>query len=112
MHTLEITGLTVDATIGVHAYEQKILQPLLIDISLKLEADNIPDDINHTLDYDKLCQTITQFIKSRPFQLIETVVNEVVSLLKTEFQITPIKVSVSKPNAIKNARNISVIFHA
>lgn len=108
MDTLTITGLTVNTRIGVHAWEQRISQRLLLDISLATDFRACADDLDKTIDYDKLCQEVTYFAESHAFQLIETVAEKVAELIRETFQVTDITVSVSKPDAIKNAKNIQV----
>lgn len=94
--------------IGVHAWEQQILQRLYIDISIPGNFTACNDDITNTIDYDKLCQTVTAYIESHSFCLIETVADKVANLIKQEFAIPQLTVSVSKPHAIKNASDIRV----
>jgi dihydroneopterin aldolase len=109
MDILNIKGLNVAAKIGVHVWEQRINQQLLIDISIPSDFSNCQDDIANTLDYDSLCKTVTEFVESKSFQLIESVADSVARLIQQEFKVTKINVAVSKPNAVKNAGTIQVV---
>ncbi|MBA2709474.1 MAG: dihydroneopterin aldolase [Tatlockia sp.] len=108
MDSLQIKGLSVTTRIGVHAWEQQIEQRLLIDITIPSDFSECNDVLSDTFDYEKLCQQVTHFVESNAFQLIETVANQIAHLIKTEFKIAQLSVSVSKPHAIKNAANIQV----
>lgn len=108
MDILHITELSVMAQIGVHAWEQKILQPLLLDIHIPLEVCKCENKLENTLDYEMLCQYITNFIASSSFTLIETVAEAVVNLIKTEFKIDKVTLTVKKPHAIKNAKMVAI----
>ncbi|MDI9817935.1 MULTISPECIES: dihydroneopterin aldolase [unclassified Legionella] len=108
MDTLQITGLSIQTHIGVHAWEQKILQPLLIDITIPGDFSACQDDIANTIDYDKLCQQVTAYVEVNSFRLIETVAEQLAQLIKSAFNVQQITISVSKPHAIKNAANIRV----
>lgn len=108
MDTLNIQGLSVHTQIGVYAWEQAIKQQLLIDIIIPYDFSQCGDNIKHTLDYDTLCKTVTAFVESQSFQLIEYVANCVAQLIKDEFQIPQLTVAVSKPHAVKNAALIKV----
>ncbi|MCX7117532.1 MAG: dihydroneopterin aldolase [Legionellales bacterium] len=108
MDHLQITALSTKTRIGVHAWEQRILQQLLLDIHIPYDFKNSQDDLAKTLDYDALCQRVTTFVESNHFQLIETVANEVAAFLIKEFAIKTLTLTVSKPHAIKNAGMISV----
>ena len=109
MDTLNITALKVNTKIGVYAWEQRINQQLLIDMSLNADFSNCQDELNNALDYAALCETVTQFVESKSFQLIETVANDVAQLIKETFKVSQLTVAVSKPHAVKNAANIQVI---
>lgn len=109
MDYLHIKGLKVSTRIGVHAWEQRIEQLLIIDITISADFHACEDKLDNTLDYDELCQRITHFVESHSFKLIETVANKVADLIKNEFKVKQLTVEVSKPQAIKNANTISVL---
>lgn len=109
MDTLIIEALHVSTEIGVYAFEQRIKQTLLIDITLSLDCSSCDDNLNNTVNYDALCQMVTQMVESRSFQLIETVANEVAKRIQQEWNVPKLRVAVSKPHAIKNAKNVQVI---
>lgn len=108
MNQLEITALRVKTRIGVYAWEQRILQELLIDVTIPLTT-SAKDDLSKTVDYQKLCQEITGFVESQSFYLIETVAECLLDLIQTKFDVTHLSLRVSKPHAIPNAKNISIL---
>jgi dihydroneopterin aldolase len=105
---LDITGLAVSTHIGIHAWEQKIRQRLLLDIGIPMDFTTCENALNNTIDYDQLCLHVTSYLESQSFELIETVAEKVAALLKETFNIATIRVRVSKPGAVKNADNVSV----
>lgn len=109
MDTLHIKGLKASTRIGVYTWEQHINQQLLIDISIETDLSACQEDLSKTIDYDVLCEKVTQFVESKAFQLIESVANEVAQFIHDNFKLTQLTVGVSKPYAIKNADNIQVI---
>ncbi|KTD48568.1 dihydroneopterin aldolase [Legionella rubrilucens] len=108
MDSLQIKGLSIATRIGIHEWEQRIAQRILIDIHIPADFSHCEEDINKTIDYDKLCQRVTRHVESQSFKLIETVADSVANLLKTEFPVQQVTVSVSKPHAVKNAADILV----
>lgn len=106
-----IEGLTISTTIGVYDWEKKIKQKLILD--LEMAWDNQPagksDDISLCLDYFQVSQTISTFIQSSKFELIECVAEQVADLVIIKFGVKWIKVKVSKPGAITNANNVAVL---
>lgn len=109
MDKLEIIELKVATKIGIHAWEQSIIQPLIIDLDIFYDVSKCNDSIETTLDYDKLCQLITLFVSENSFQLIETVAEKICELVKKEFKVEKLLVKVCKPGAIKNAKNVCVV---
>lgn len=105
---LSISALKVKTHIGVHAWEQRILQTLLLDIEIPIAISNCNDELDKTIDYDALCGNITTFIESHAFALIEAVAEQVAQKIKLEYQVPSVKVSVSKPHAMSNAGNVCV----
>jgi len=108
MDMLHISALSAMTYIGIHTWEQRILQQLLIDIQIPIDLTQCNNQLTNTIDYSQLCTCVTSFIESTTFTLIETVAENVAQLIKDEFHVTQLTVSVSKPQAIKNARNICV----
>lgn len=108
MDSIQIKGLVVSTRIGVYAWEQKINQRLLIDIFIPTNLSACEDNIENTLDYNRLCQGVAGYVESKAFLLIETVANEVAQFIKTEFNVAAVTVTVNKPGAIKNTANVSV----
>ena len=109
MDNLTITGLQISTRVGVYPWEQHILQPLLLDISLPLDTQACHDQLDNTVDYAKLTQAITQLLESKSFQLIETVAEETAQLIHQAYpQVPTVKITVSKPKALKNAHNVGI----
>jgi dihydroneopterin aldolase len=103
-----ISALAINTRIGVHAWEQRILQTLLLDISIAVDLSTCNNDLANTIDYDALCQCITSFVESHTFTLIETVAEQVAQLVRETFGVTAITLTVCKPHAVKNAGNVCV----
>jgi 7,8-dihydroneopterin aldolase/epimerase/oxygenase len=111
MDMLQITALNVKTKIGIHAWEQRILQQLLIDIHIDADFSACKDELTNTLDYDALCQLVTTYVEGNTFKLIETVAEHVAGLIKEKFAVKQVKISVSKPHAVKNAGNVCIIIN-
>ncbi len=111
MDILNITGLSVATKIGVYAWEQRINQQLLIDITIPNDFKDCKDKLENTIDYEALCQKVTQFVESKSFQLIETVANEVAEFIQEQFKVITLTIAVTKPHAIKNASGIKIVIN-
>ncbi|QYN46975.1 dihydroneopterin aldolase [Gilliamella sp. ESL0405] len=106
-----IEGLTLFTTIGVYQWEKNIKQKLILD--LEMAWDNQPagktDDVSLCLDYFAVSQTITTFIQSNQFELIECVAERIAELVIEKFGVNWLRIKVSKPDAIANAGNVAVV---
>ena len=108
MDNLLVTGLTAKTRIGIHDWEQQILQTVVVDLELPCDLAKVNDDIDNTIDYAKLSELVTHFIESNNFHLLETLASQLSDLVFSEFDIHQLKLTVSKPNAISNAKNICI----
>lgn len=112
MDYLRIEGLRVDTRIGVHEWEKKITQTLLIDIEIPGDFSKTDDALSNAIDYDALCQHVTTLVETSHFNLIETVAHHIRASIQENFKIEALTLRVSKPHAISNARNISIEIQA
>ena len=96
-----IEGLSVFAQIGVYDWEQQIKQKLIFDVEMAWDTRQaaITDDVQYTLNYAEISQ----------FFLIERVANEVADQLQRQFNISRLRLKLSKPKAVAQANNVGVI---
>lgn len=110
MDSVFIEHLEVIASIGVYDWEQTIKQKLVLD--LEMAYDNRPaadsDDVAYALDYASVSDAVTGHIQNGRFLLVERVAEEVASLIMTQFSVPWIRVRVTKPGAVVNARGVGV----
>ncbi len=103
--------LRVAAVIGIYEWEQRIRQTLVIDLEMgaDIRAAAATDSIAQTLNYKAVAERVTAFVETTRFQLIETLAERIADILMGEFKIPWIKVSISKPGAIKGSRDVGVV---
>jgi len=111
MDIVFIEQLTAITTIGAYDWEQTIKQKLVID--LEMAWDNrkaaASDDVNDCLNYAEVSQSVLTLVESGRFALVERVAEEIATLLITRFSIEWVKVKVSKPGAVVEAKQVGVI---
>jgi 7,8-dihydroneopterin aldolase/epimerase/oxygenase len=110
MDKIIIKGLKVATIVGVYEHEKHTKQNIVIDIVLfyPLKKSAISTDINDTLDYKKIADTITHFIQTNNFLLIETIAEQSAKLLLKKYKAKKVKICVHKPNIIKNVHDVMV----
>jgi dihydroneopterin aldolase len=110
MDHIFIDALEIEAVIGIYDWEREIRQPLVFD--LEMEFDNrVPaasDAIEHTLDYAAVCARITEFAAQSRFGLVETLAERVAAIVLEEFGVQRVRLRLTKPGAIRNARGVGV----
>ena len=84
---LQISALNIKTHIGVHAWEQKILQSVLLDIQIKLNIADCNDKLENTIDYSKLCESVTNYVASNSYSLIETMAEDVAKFINQNLDI-------------------------
>ena len=111
MDKVFIDQLEVIATIGVYDWEQQIKQKLILDI--EMAHDNRPaglsDNVVDALDYSTVSTAIIEHIESGAFLLVERVAEEVAELIMTKFSVPWVRIRLTKPKAVAQARGVGVI---
>jgi len=95
---LIIHALTAQCRIGVTEAERASPQTLWLDLELEIDAAKaaMRDDVAAAVDYAALVTEVTRFIESRPFHLLETVAEEIASLILKRFDAPEVAVRVKK----------------
>ena len=111
MDKVFIEQLEVITTIGVYDWEQEIKQKLVLDI--EMAHDNKPagksDDVVDALDYAQVSQAVLQYIEGGRFLLVERVAEEIAELIMSKFNVPWIKIRLTKPGAVAQAKGVGVI---
>ncbi|MCY3803199.1 MAG: dihydroneopterin aldolase [Gammaproteobacteria bacterium] len=108
--TIFLRDLEIDATIGVYEWEKRIRQKVCIN--LEMAADIAPAAASHsiddTLDYKAVAKRIVQFVEASHYELIESLIEKVAAMLIQEFNIPWLRITISKPRAVRGARDVGI----
>jgi len=106
-----IEGLEIETIIGVYEHERDIKQKVVLDIEMTIpESDAASsDDLRHTVDYDAVSKLVTSYVKDTQYQLIESLAEQVATLVLGAFATDSLKLKLSKPGAVKNAKSVGLI---
>jgi 7,8-dihydroneopterin aldolase/epimerase/oxygenase len=107
---ITITALKSPATIGIHPWEKHHPQMLLIDITLILPQKQTPntDNISATIDYSEVAMTIRTFCKNHTFNLLETLAEQLCTMLLNTYTCPSITLTIHKPHALPHSSNTSL----
>nr|WP_290442031.1 dihydroneopterin aldolase [Cobetia sp. Dlab-2-U] len=105
-----IEALVVETVIGVYDWERTIRQRLVMDLEMAtdIRAAAADDDLTHTLDYAAISARIQTFAEDSRFELVETFAERLAALLREEFGIPWLTMTVRKPGAVPEAAAVGV----
>lgn len=111
MDIVFVDGLSVETVIGIYDWEREIRQRVVLDLEMatdiRLAATS--EDIDNTLNYKTVCDRLVEFVEHSDFLLVETLAEEVAALVMQEFPVPWLKLKVTKPTAIPQARGVGVM---
>lgn len=93
-----ITGLVVDARIGVTQEERAEPQPLVIDIELAVDLSTAgeTDDLRDTIDYDDLTTSVANLVRQSECRLLERLASQIGDQVSALRGVRGVTVSVMK----------------
>jgi dihydroneopterin aldolase len=111
MDKIFIHALKTETIIGIFDWERQVKQTILIDmvISADIRKAAASDSIDDTLNYKRVAKRVLAFVEESAFHLIETLAEHVAMLVLEEFGVAWVRVTLSKPGAIRNSRDVGVI---
>jgi dihydroneopterin aldolase len=97
--TLFVTGLTLEASIGIYAHEHSQRQPLVIDVDLEATRHPI-HDLGDTINYETVVTAARNQIESGHIDLVETFAEDLARTLMADPRAISVRVRISKPQAL------------
>lgn len=105
-----IEGLEIEALIGIYDWERRIRQTLVFDIEMAFD-NRVPaasDAIEDTLNYKAVSKRIVEYVGQSGFGLVETLAERVAEIILREFDVSRVRLKLSKPGAVRGARAVGV----
>jgi|TARA_B100001113_G_scaffold118880_1_gene97128 dihydroneopterin aldolase len=108
--TIYIKDLRVKTTIGIFEWERKVKQEVSIDMEFPFDCKKAAasDSIDDTIDYKTITKGVIKFVEESSYQLQETLAENIASLLKDKYGIKSVKLRVSKPGALRGAKDVGI----
>ena len=105
-----LRGLTAECVIGFIDWERRVKQTVVVDLELPVDCRQaaVTDDVTDTVDYKKVSKRVLAFIEASEFMLVETLAQRLAMLILEEFPIEWLRLSINKPGAIRNSRDVGV----
>ena len=105
-----IKDLRVKTIIGIFDWERETKQEVSIDIEFPFDCKKAAasDSIEDTIDYKTIAKGVIKFVEESSYQLQETLAENIASLLRDEYGIKSVKLRVSKPGALRGAKDVGI----
>ncbi len=99
MDKIELKGMIFYGYHGVLPEEQTLGQRFVVDVVLHLDlrAAGISDDLDATVNYVEVYQSVKSVVEGTPRKLIEAVAEEIAVNILDEYDIEAVRVKVKKP---------------
>ena len=104
--TTGLKSLQVDCIVGIYEHERQTPQTVIMDIDLDYDfaAAAGADAIADAVVYDDVARGVTELVRSRAFQLIETMAEETAAMLLARLaQVRTVRLEIRKPAAVPAA---------
>ena len=106
-----IEGLSIDCLIGFADWERLVKQTVVLDLWVECEvraAARLDLPRPEFFNTKSLSKRLQAYVASTEFNLIETLAERICELSLQEFPISAIGLKLSKPGALRGARNVAV----
>ena len=111
MDIIFLGGLQIETIIGIYDWERKTKQTVILDIEMAhdIKKAAATDDIEDTLDYKAVSQQVISFVEQSDFFLVEKLAEEINRLIREEFNVPWVKLTLNKKGAISGASDVGII---
>lgn len=111
MDIVFIRALRIETVIGIYDWEREIKQPVVFDIEMASDVARgaQTDKIEDALDYKAVSKRLKQFVGEARFELVETLAEQCAAIIREEFEVPWLRMTVNKVGAVTNADGVGVI---
>ncbi|WP_341937673.1 dihydroneopterin aldolase [Marinimicrobium sp. C2-29] len=111
MDIVYIRDLQVNTIIGIYDWEREVRQTISLDLEMASDIRRAAetDDIQYALNYKAVSKRLIAYLEKRDAQLVEALAEEVATIVREEFGVAWVKLRLSKPGALRGARDVGLI---
>lgn len=103
-----LDGLALETRIGIHPWERRVRQRLLLDLELPTDARRAAagDAIDDALDYSAVAERVRLLASRAEVQLVETLAEALASMLLDAFDLPWVRLTLTKPGAVPDSAGV------
>ena len=111
MDIIFLGGLEIKTIIGIYDWERETKQIVAFDIEMAFDIAKAAksDDIADTLDYKAVSKRVISFVEESQFFLVEKLIEEVANIIRFEFNVSWVKITLNKKGAISGASDVGIV---
>ena len=97
--TVEVTGLSIFAAVGVSEAEREVGTRILLDLRMDVgECDaTVTDLVEDTVDYGSVCERVALVAQQRSYKTLERLCSAIADRLLAEYAAVEVWVKATKP---------------
>jgi dihydroneopterin aldolase len=105
-----VEGLQTRCVIGIFDWERKVRQTVRINLEIPTDVGRAAkrDRIRDAVNYKAISKRVLAETKKSRFLLVESLAEFIAGLVLREFKLREVTVRVSKPGAIRGAKDVGV----
>jgi dihydroneopterin aldolase len=111
MDIVFLRGLRIETVIGIYDWEKAIKQPVILDIEMASDVARgaATDRIEDALNYKAVSKRLKQFVGEARFELVETLAERCAAIIREEFGVPWVRLTLNKTGAVTDADGVGVI---
>ncbi len=108
---IEIQGLEIEASIGVHGFEQQVRQKVQVHVRLAINAAKAAkdDQLKDAVNYVQVVERIQAIAQAGHVCLLETLAERIVQALLHEFALSWVRLELGKPHILGKGVLVRVV---
>ncbi len=110
MDIVFLRNLEIETVIGIFDWEREIKQKVLLDLEMGTDISRAAssDQIDDALDYKAVAKRLIEFVEASEFQLVETLAERCAEIIRQEFDVPWVRLTINKSGAIRGASGVGV----
>lgn len=111
MDIVYLRDLRIDTVIGIYGWERRTRQTIIFDLEMSADIARAAesDDIADTLNYKSVAKRLIQFVGESDFQLVETLAEHCARIIREEYGVRWVRLTLNKKGAVRGATDVGVI---
>jgi len=111
MDIVYLRDLRIETVIGIYDWERRTRQTIILDLEMSADIAHASttDHIDDTLNYKAVAKRLIKFVSESEFQLVETLAERCTQIIREEFSVRGVRLTLNKKGAVRGATDVGVI---